>query len=260
MQSAGQSGVHVLIHCAALSPSICLLGPLSLKQWTRALLLKEWLTDRQHQHRAGMVRNAESRASPLTHWIRICILIGPQVIPVHVQIGKALDSIVLRYPPNSAYRSSWKVALETIMKKAPGLLLLASENSYLVVGKALNWERSSRLNPGVGLGSGVAERFLQPLKFQRQVVCQEWLCFQDAHPLPFPEGSFSTNPSRTGCHFSSSVQVQTGQDRSFCLATRRPRLTGPKWPEVLPTPQASSECPSLPVTARCVSVEGNHCL
>lgn len=57
---------------------------------------------------------------------------------MHVQIGKALDSIVLRYPPNSAYRSSWKVALETIMKKAPGFLLLASENSYLGVGKALN--------------------------------------------------------------------------------------------------------------------------
>lgn len=152
------------------------------------------------------------------------------------------------------------MALETLTKKAPGFLLLASENSYLGVGKALNWERSSRLNPGVGLGSGVAERFLQPLKFQRQVVCQEWLCFQDAHPLPFPEGSFSTYPSRSGCHFSSSVQVQTGQDRPFCLATRRPRLTGPKWPEMLPTPQASSECPSLPVTARCVSVEGNHCL
>ena len=71
---------------------------------------------------------------------RICILIGSQVIPVHVQISKALDSIVLRYPPTSAYRSSWKLALETIMKKAPGFLLLASENSYLGVGKALNWE------------------------------------------------------------------------------------------------------------------------
>lgn len=92
MQIRGQTGAHVLILWVDLTPSICLLGPLSLKQWIRALLLKEWLTDQQHQHHAGLVRNAVTQASPQTHWVRIYISAVSQEIRVHIQIGKALES------------------------------------------------------------------------------------------------------------------------------------------------------------------------
>lgn len=98
----------------------------------------------------------------------------------------------------------------------------------------------------------MAERYLQPLRFQRQVVHPGCLCFGDPEAPPrysrsaFPEGSISTSHSRPGSHFNNSVQ------------TKRPLagLAGdPALPEALPTPQASSECPRLPVTAGCVCEE-----
>ena len=90
------------------------------------------------------------------------------------------------------------------------------------------------------------QRYLQPLRSQRPVVHPGCLCFGDPEAptrysrSAFPEGSVSTSHSRPGSHFSNSVQTKS----PFAWPAGDPAE-----PEALPTPQASSECPRLPVTA-----------